>query len=637
MKTIIIIIIITFLFMTLGTSLVNAQEFIRGDSNSDGIVDLSDAIFSLNSLFLGQGKILCQDAADANDDGILDLSDPVYTLNYLFIGGDKPSAPYPNAGVDPTLDDLSCEIACVDECPSRASVRECRLIGSQSCGDFDSDECLEWQDSCPTWITTPNLFIREHEHEEPFLIFSDTTLPIGQIFELEVEAAGIESSIRNARIDVIISEQVIDSIDLSCNFKSNEDSSQEYYKCIGRWDSRNVNEGENLYKFNAFIEDNLGEVHSSLTREHNLVFVTVDISLCEELIPDHNNPEEDRANIVFVGFGYEGYGESPQEILNLIGEYLIDLNGNNFGLFSVEPFKSNKEKFNMWYVNELESTDTCQAMSCNNFILSASCQFDNKYVIHVIDKVFPHTHSTGRIQLSLDIYPSSLYEYYCGDNELSRIRISCHDGCNKESGICNSEDYLITDHLVSTRALSCTDSDVTQEFPNGINPLEQGTVNYENIFGRLTSRSDGCRGGVVITESGLQIEPISPRTFVHEFGHLFAGLRDEYRKPNPGEDELATYANCYLGETRNAENCLENAPWKDFIGDGCGEDGIIDCTFRDENYRLEVACYEGCTFGPGSGMYRSTETNLMRSHGIDPFSFGKWNEKLIQDELDKFS
>ncbi len=83
--------------------------FLRGDSNGDGGVDISDAVNILNVLFTGQGAIKCDDSADANDDGSVDISDGVYILNYLFAGGAEIKDPYPEIGLDMTLDNLDCK------------------------------------------------------------------------------------------------------------------------------------------------------------------------------------------------------------------------------------------------------------------------------------------------------------------------------------------------------------------------------------------------------------------------------------------------------------------------------------------------------------------------------------------------
>ncbi|MEM7263367.1 MAG: carboxypeptidase-like regulatory domain-containing protein, partial [Planctomycetota bacterium] len=48
--------------------------FLRGDSNGDGLVDLSDGIFILSLLFLGGPSSTCEDSLDANDSGIVNIS-----------------------------------------------------------------------------------------------------------------------------------------------------------------------------------------------------------------------------------------------------------------------------------------------------------------------------------------------------------------------------------------------------------------------------------------------------------------------------------------------------------------------------------------------------------------------------------
>ena len=88
----------------------NAEElFVRGDANSDGVVDIADVIRSLGNQFRDEGDIFCKDAADANDDGNFDVADPITILRYLFRGGMTSPAPGPNAcGYDLTDDTLHC-------------------------------------------------------------------------------------------------------------------------------------------------------------------------------------------------------------------------------------------------------------------------------------------------------------------------------------------------------------------------------------------------------------------------------------------------------------------------------------------------------------------------------------------------
>jgi hypothetical protein len=78
------------------------QEFIRGDINASGSVDLADYVNCTNG-----PPYMCDDAADVNDDGVLNTLDCDYLLSYIQ-GGPAPPPPYPDCGVDPTADALDC-------------------------------------------------------------------------------------------------------------------------------------------------------------------------------------------------------------------------------------------------------------------------------------------------------------------------------------------------------------------------------------------------------------------------------------------------------------------------------------------------------------------------------------------------
>ncbi|MEM7230646.1 MAG: kelch repeat-containing protein [Planctomycetota bacterium] len=83
--------------------------FLRGDSNRDGAVEVSDAIRTLRHLFVDGIALPCRDAADSDDSGRLELSDAIFLLNFLFAGGTVPPAPGPvHPGADPTDDQLTC-------------------------------------------------------------------------------------------------------------------------------------------------------------------------------------------------------------------------------------------------------------------------------------------------------------------------------------------------------------------------------------------------------------------------------------------------------------------------------------------------------------------------------------------------
>jgi len=82
--------------------------FVRADADENGVLDLSDPIFTLNHLFRGGRTMGCLRAQDSNDDGIVDLADPLYTLRALFLGGDPIPMPHPDCGRDLVPDGLTC-------------------------------------------------------------------------------------------------------------------------------------------------------------------------------------------------------------------------------------------------------------------------------------------------------------------------------------------------------------------------------------------------------------------------------------------------------------------------------------------------------------------------------------------------
>ncbi|MEM7164345.1 MAG: hypothetical protein AAF581_02720 [Planctomycetota bacterium] len=83
--------------------------FERGDCDADGTTNITDAVKSLQYLFLSD-TILCESACDADDDGFVNITDPVALLQYLFAAGVAPPAPIGACDVDPTADMLTCDM-----------------------------------------------------------------------------------------------------------------------------------------------------------------------------------------------------------------------------------------------------------------------------------------------------------------------------------------------------------------------------------------------------------------------------------------------------------------------------------------------------------------------------------------------
>jgi hypothetical protein len=83
------------------------RAFRRGDSNSDGAFDLSDAVGALGFLFLGESEPACIDAADADDGEALTITDAIRLLGWLYLGNEPPAPPR-DCGPDPEGTALDC-------------------------------------------------------------------------------------------------------------------------------------------------------------------------------------------------------------------------------------------------------------------------------------------------------------------------------------------------------------------------------------------------------------------------------------------------------------------------------------------------------------------------------------------------
>ena len=86
-------------------------QFIRGDANLNGTIDLTDAIVILDHLFVGKPldcRLAAEVVADVNGSGSLDLADAIFVLSFRFQGGMPPLAPHPDCGTVAAADPTGC-------------------------------------------------------------------------------------------------------------------------------------------------------------------------------------------------------------------------------------------------------------------------------------------------------------------------------------------------------------------------------------------------------------------------------------------------------------------------------------------------------------------------------------------------
>lgn len=135
--------ILLFILMSLFSGSLQAQEFIRGDLDCNGIVNETDLCWLNCYIYMGptcgMGGDACPNrediyapACDINDDGIVTLTDWMQLFSFLDGGGTPPAPPYPDCGTDPT-----------DPQPGD----DCCGAGSYICGNANSDESVNVSDA----------------------------------------------------------------------------------------------------------------------------------------------------------------------------------------------------------------------------------------------------------------------------------------------------------------------------------------------------------------------------------------------------------------------------------------------------------------------------------------------------------
>jgi hypothetical protein len=86
------------------------ESFMRGDANGTGSINLLDVLAILKHLFKNGPAPGCRKAGDVDDNGRLNLSDAIFLANYLFQQGRPLPPPTESCGIDPTPDNLNCEV-----------------------------------------------------------------------------------------------------------------------------------------------------------------------------------------------------------------------------------------------------------------------------------------------------------------------------------------------------------------------------------------------------------------------------------------------------------------------------------------------------------------------------------------------
>lgn len=326
----------------------------------------------------------------------------------------------------------------------------------------------------------------------------------------------------------------------------------------------------------------------NLETEHCEIF-EVNAS-CVEVVPDHNSLEEERINVVFLGFNFD-----QREDFILLSNAIIDYNGDYYGLLFLEPFKSNADKFNFWYVDNSDiglKVEGGKIPYDENYKIEellSRCVFEDRFPIVLVDDekfgyaIFNGNAYAGIEEQEIDV---SIYNY-CLGNDLN------NDGCVNEDDI-----SIIEEKQLDTK------------YPTECHRAAYGCTN-ENLE---DPKIYNLRSKIMLA--------------VHEFSHSF-GLLDDERANNVHDTrEDITSVNCFVAT--ETDDCLVDSPWSDLIGYGCGNLGVIDCQEENKDYSQEIGCFEGCKDST-LGIFRPTRSSMMSQAIIDEgiYTFGLVNQRQL--------
>ena len=106
--------LVVVLFLVASSPAAGAQ-FVRGDADQNGVLNVTDVVVILGYLFWG-AETSCLGALDVNDSGTVDIADAIRLVRYIFGEASPPAAPFPECGYAPSGSALSCAAFALPAC-----------------------------------------------------------------------------------------------------------------------------------------------------------------------------------------------------------------------------------------------------------------------------------------------------------------------------------------------------------------------------------------------------------------------------------------------------------------------------------------------------------------------------------------
>jgi hypothetical protein len=188
-----------------------------------------------------------------------------------------------------------------------------------------------------------------------------------------------------------------------------------------------------------------------------------------------------------------------------------------------------------------------------------------------------------------------------------RINIYAVEAVSAESGTdIPGERFYVTTALNSSFYTFDLDRYLTTQDIKSVNDYA-GLVPHDNIIVLINSNKYGG-GGVYNYYSGTTVgHPLSPKVFIHEFGHGFAGLADEYYSSEVAYEEFYPL-NVEPWEPNITTMVNFDAKWKKMISKDTPQP-----TPAEEKYSNVMGLFEGGGYS-AKGIYRPEMDCRMKSN-----------------------
>ncbi len=306
----------------------------------------------------------------------------------------------------------------------------------------------------------------------------------------------------------------------------------------------------------------------------------------QEVIPNHNDKDDpNRINLFFVhGDGSAIWEDVWQNESQIYGAFLQEMLKGKFGIFNVEPFKSNTNKFNFWYANEIITVD---------------------YTTGSYDIVYGE-----KTPDSLSAYQK--YRLGIALPNLIVVRVDADTASHIGGKTCYPTDSIILYAPIQDMVGCHEKMGASWEQCAGYFPLS--FILSHELGHQLAYLPEEY--GVAQYDANYFFDPLVFNTYNKYFEYnlgpggdttFYTGLID---KENDCKKEY--YITC-TPDAEAVSYCEENARWKDLIGNGCGQEGIVDCP----EDRSEVSCtYAGAGWPKvylSADITKSTKVSIMES------------------------